>query len=163
MNKQEFLEFSLSKDLNLWQSCKHWAVPVPDRVVTLTGIGDTDGKLPMQYNNEIAPTTIFYRLDGSTTGTDYITNVKPICHTLSDLGKEIEHKGEKFIPIIQLSAIEGILDAQAFADCLIPALKKDISEVPFRIVLKLIEWHFAVGLDKSEYVNVNELDINPYK
>lgn len=201
MTKQEFLEFSLSKDLKLWQSCKYWAVPVLDRVVTLTGIGDTDGKLPMQYNNEIAPTTIFYRLDGSTTGTDYITNVKPICRPLSDLTKPIEHKGETFIPIVKIAEILGYENISLKGnDCQVGLIESGSSYIKetlrytdnyfyidvedyyyssdsvkqykdgifmdhFQLFQKLIKWHFDLAdlISKGEAIDVNTLDVNPYK
>jgi hypothetical protein len=33
----------------------------------------------------------------------------------------------------------------------------------FDLFQKLIEWHFAVGLSEDDYIDVNSLEVNPYK
>lgn len=91
-----------------------------------------------------------------------IDEVKPICHPLPDLTKPIEHKGEKFIPSIKLSAMEGVLDAQAFEESLMLMIK-DIDHLPFCIVQKLIKWHFNLMDENEPFVDVNTLPENPYK
>ena len=40
--------------------------------------------------------------------TDSINEFKPILHPLSDLTKEIEHEGEKFVPLLELAAIATV-------------------------------------------------------
>ena len=91
---------------------------------------------------------------------------QPILRPLSDLTKEIEHKGEKFVPIDELNNIcDDELDRHNdyFNE-------ENISDVnwllePFIIFQKLIEWKFDLAdlISKGEAIDVNTLDINPYK
>ena len=85
---------------------------------------------------------------------------------LSDLTKEIEHKGEKFVPIDELNNI-GDAECDRYNDYF---NEENISDVnwllePFIIFQKLIEWHFDITglIEKGEAIDVNILDINPYK
>lgn len=39
----------------------------------------------------------------------------------------------------------------------------DLEHLPFAIIQKLIEWHFAVGLNSDDYIDLNSLETNPYK
>ena len=97
---------------------------------------------------------------------DFVKQIyyKPILRPLSDLTKEIEHNGERFMPIDELNNIcddsldryndyfdeENILDVDWFKE-------------PFLIFQKLIEWHFAIELNDDDYIDVNSLKENPYK
>ena len=116
-------------------------------------------------------------ISGVIGGFNYDNNVmtdkfKLILRPLSDLTKEIEHKGEGFVPIekIKESFIEGTEDAlylsleaiEYFID------KGDFSRIeylPFILIQKLIEWHFDITglIDKGEAIDVNSLPENPYK
>ena len=128
--------------------------------------------------------------------------IKPVLHPLSDLTKEIEHKGEKFIPIIKLAElganknfknhkcymknntyiIETIkwvgdvlvkttfeIDTDDFSFCIFDTVKgKDIYyPVSCQLTLfqKLVEWHFDIAnlIQKGEAIDINTLEINPYK
>lgn len=86
---------------------------------------------------------------------------KPILHPPSDLTKEIEHKGKRFVPIRMLSnyAKEQTEDGKNGLEWGI------ISTFPFLDILNLIEWHFdIIGLiEKNEAIDVNTLSENPYK
>jgi hypothetical protein len=73
--------------------------------------------------------------------------VKPILHPLSDLIKEIEVNGEKFIPIEWLLENREVDSEYDF----IVALENDwacaedkIIFAPLSIALKLYEWHFDI-------------------
>ena len=85
---------------------------------------------------------------------------------LYDLTKEIEHNGERFVPIERL-AFEFRLQMYQFIDGAFYDNNYrrylDIKEMPFVVVLKLISWHFAIGLDENDYIDVNTLETNPYK
>ena len=93
-----------------------------------------------------------------------ISDCKPLLRPLSDLTKEIEHGGEKFVPI------EWLLDnrdVDAEYD-FISALEDDWASAedkmifaPFSIAQKLFEWHFDVfGLiEKGLAVNINTLSV----
>ena len=94
----------------------------------------------------------------------------PILYPLSDLTKEIEHKGEKFVPIDELNNIiddVGIGFNDHYIDYENPDNTGQIDWLnePFIVVMWLIEHHFDIyGLiDKGEAIDVNSLDINPYK
>ena len=116
----------------------------------------------------------------------------PVLHPLSDLTNPITHKGETFVPIIELAKISMIGDkAERFE---ITKNKKYITVyfenketftfsikfmsfystignksqiAPYQLNLfqKLIEWHFdiAILIEKGEAIDVNTLEENPYK
>ena len=108
---------------------------------------------------------------------------KPILHQLSDLTKEIEHKGEKFVPIMRIYGGEDYMKYDYTLEVInkpilgdrIRIIVKDVGEINFGLkhplnnllifhnYQQLIEWHFAIGLDESEYIGVNTLPENPYK
>ena len=93
----------------------------------------------------------------------FLEGCKPILHSLSDLTKEIEHNGEKFVPIeklIQLAECghdksiitlvdNGSIDAEA---CI---------ELTYGLISKLIEWHFDVfGLiPQGKAIDINTLEL----
>ena len=96
---------------------------------------------------------------------------KPILRPLSDLTKEIEHKGKVFKPSFALS--RDFKNAEDFIYLIIQILNGEeemkLIEVmkycPLNIVQKLIEWHFDLfdGIKNNEAINVNDLETNPYK
>jgi hypothetical protein len=94
-------------------------------------------------------------------------NFKPILRPLSDVTKEIEINGEKFVPIEVLAniAIEKLPKA------MYERAKKDILEyiksgnllmLPYKIIEKLISWHFNV-FNLPENLFINYSDINNLK
>lgn len=95
---------------------------------------------------------------------------KPILHPLSDLTKTIEHNGEKFVlfDFIENIGIDscslGVNDSGIkihLDDCdWIYAI-----DILNNINLTLIEFHFDVDnlIEKNEAIDVNILEINPYK
>lgn len=103
-----------------------------------------------------------------------IENIKPIIHPLSDITKEIEHKGEKFVPIDRFNELFGYKYCRlvyyvnsgigwyiysSFSDT---AISFDNMYLPIK---KLIEWHFDIAglIEKGEAIDVNTLSENPYK
>lgn len=78
-------------------------------------------------------------------GRTSLPNIRPICYRLSDLDKEIEHNGERFVPIERIlkerdcdaeyEFIEAIEDDWASID-------EKVVFAPFSIMQKLFEWHF---------------------
>ena len=62
------------------------------------------------------------------------TTFNPILRPLSDLTKEIEHNGEKFVPIERL--------AYWFDFTYLDTLSLYIQEYPYNVVEKLFEWKF---------------------
>ena len=118
-----------------------------------------------------------------------IEQIKPIVRPLSDLTKEIEHKGEKFVPIIELAKVAFTNSRYSFK--LSEGLDKFVwidddwnnfkfyfegynfhydgynRFIPnqFKLYQKLIEWHFDIAdlISKGEAIDVNTLEENPYK
>ena len=120
-----------------------------------------------------------------------ITDVRPLLRPLSDLTKPIEHKGEKFVPIVELAKFlykrisiaesfkliedrvyfESISDNQFWYSkemkCFCSMFEN--SDIPVHAQLQLfqqlLKWHFDIAdlISKGEAIDVNTLDINPYK
>jgi len=80
-------------------------------------------------------------------------SVMPILRPLSDLTKEIEHNGEKFVPLNEL----GFKDNYDLAIELF--FKTELEELPVRIFNKLLEWHFDFfGLiEKNDAIDINTI------
>ena len=121
-----------------------------------------------------------------------INKIKPILFPLSSLTKEIEHNGEKFVPIVELAKIivdlpdrfpycfetkvSSILQSekhefgynhrgQSFH--LFDRESMEFKPFPNQLELfqNLIEWHFDIAglIEKGEAIDVNTLETNPYK
>lgn len=98
------------------------------------------------------------------------SDTKPILRPLSDLTKEIEINGEKFVPIEWFEIgddnnetyeydngnIRLIEDLEYLS---INRLSLDIVFIPYGVIQKLIEWHFDVFslIDKGLAVDINKL------
>ncbi len=101
---------------------------------------------------------------------------KPRLHPLPDLMKEIEHNGERFIPITKLTGVE---DLSVFEitdnDIKLPKArcvggkvldwKLNLDEVgmlfnEYIVIQKLLEWHFDIFglLDKNLAVDINTIN-----
>lgn len=96
--------------------------------------------------------------------------LQPILRPLSDLTKEIEHNGEKFVPIEELKEI-FIKDPKKGCDhyrevmllmdneWTIQEVEDNIQKLPFEWVSNLFEWHFDVFdlIEKGLAININTL------
>ena len=100
--------------------------------------------------------------------TDCSTKAKPILRPLSDLTKEIEHNGERFVPIDELwnQTLEQI-DSNTYDDYFFNKdlkttwiCKENILQLEYVVVDKLFEWHFDVfGLiDAGLAIDINTLN-----
>lgn len=79
---------------------------------------------------------------------------KPILRPLSDLTKEIEHNGEKFVPIdVITNGLNGYEKTLIINQCVIP------DQLPYYVVKCLHEWHFdTFGLIENNLaVDINTL------
>ncbi len=97
-----------------------------------------------------------------------IWNFKPILRPLSDLTKEIEHNGERFLPIDELweQTLEEI-NSNTYDDYFFNQdlkttwiCKENILQLEYVVVDKLFEWHFDVfGLiDAGLAIDINTLN-----
>ena len=83
-------------------------------------------------------------------------NVKLILRPLSDLTKEIEHNGEKFVPVERIEEIYGLNSMWIGWD----GVDEGMGHFEHQIIQKLLEWHFDTeGLIEKGYA----IDINTLK
>lgn len=99
----------------------------------------------------------------------YIDKIKPILRPLSDLTKEIEHNGERFVPKELLREISGAFKPtddikNTFNICIVDGTVTRFSALcvhvnQLELFQKLFEWHFDVfGLiDKGLAIDINNL------
>lgn len=85
---------------------------------------------------------------------------KPILRPLSDLTKEIDHNGERFVPIDRLQTETNWCDAyDEWLDCTHGMNDRMIETCPYEISQNLFEWHFDVFslIDSGLAVSINEI------
>jgi hypothetical protein len=93
--------------------------------------------------------------NGNTYAYGDIQDCKPILRPLSELTKEIEVNGEKFVPILYLIEVHGnSLDYSYLLST------KNVIEYSYAIVEKLLEWHFDIfGLIENNLaIDINTLN-----
>lgn len=74
---------------------------------------------------------------------------RPHLYSMDMLTKEIEHKGERFIPAEKLGWVGEVMIGYVNFDMLVVSEYND-----------LLEWHFNVfGLDESEYIKKEALTL----
>ena len=151
MTKQEFLAMSLPYDVKAIDKFECiWTIhPYKD---ALDSLKDNDH---LSYEN-------FIKEEGH----------RLILHPLSDLTKEIEHKGEKFVPIEKLREAIGGGWCRLYESAIehmqewdIDTLKDKIKYLPFEFIQLFISWYFDVAdlISKGEAIDVNTLEVNPYE
>ncbi len=109
--------------------------------------------------------------------------IKPILRSLSDLTKEVEHNGKKFVPIIVLynlynfkvsitdslyylkdfkieEDVENIYMFDKEDDSQHFVFKKEVSGNPYWIVRRLLEWHFDIFslIENGLAVDINTIN-----
>ena len=89
---------------------------------------------------------------------------KPIIRPLSDLTKQIEHNGEEFVPIQEIFN-HTLCYAEMQNGLYESFVVFGITQKPFWMVEKLIEWHFDIAglIENGEAIDINRLPENPYK
>lgn len=80
-----------------------------------------------------------------------------VARPLSDLTKEIEHCGEKFVPTVKLGWNTVNLAFSA------SNIKMAIDTLTLHEAQKLIEWKFNLMDENEPFIDVNTLEVNPYK
>lgn len=135
MTKQEYMAMSLPYDL---------------QVVNEEGVQKTYAAL--HYSYEFEPE---------------FEKFTPIVRPLSDINKKIEHKGETFVPIVELLK-NGFFDTSEMSEEEIMSYVEVYSYIDLIALNDLplyLQWHFDLfgGIESGEAIDVNTLDINPYK
>ena len=138
MTRLEFLSMSLTKGLKGVIS-----INGEQEIVTLRAI-DTDGNEIWASNDKWVYSSLNY-------------DIKIICRTLTDLTKPIEHKGEVFVPTVNLGWNTVTLSFSA------SNIKMAVDALTLHESQKLIEWKFNLMDKKELFIDVNTLDVNPYK
>ena len=108
---------------------------------------------------ELPDNLIFRETQGRTYGDLRCTDNKLILYPLSDLIKEIEQNGKKFVPA-EILYNDSAGDLNLFEN-----KQRVIRGLLYWVIEKLLEWHFDVDglIDKGLAVDVNTLPKNPYK
>ena len=103
---------------------------------------------------------------------NWSNSYQPILRPLSDLKKKIEHNGEKFVPIKKIREEIGFGWCHDYEESIefvqvsnLSTLKEKMLYLPFEFIQLLISWHFDIAdlISKGEAIDVNTLEINPYK
>lgn len=170
MTKKEFLAMSLPYGLKLFnKNCEH------KRIYEMDGL--------------FTPNAVHCK---ETNRVDYFhCEIMPILRPLSDLVREIEHNGEKFVPLLELVKIvfdypfsvlyysktnvfytihckecEFKYNSDGYGFTLYDNDLQEYRPFSFQLNLfqKLIEWHFDIAdlISTGEAIDVNILEINPY-
>lgn len=94
----------------------------------------------------------------------FLSEVKPVLRPLSDLTKEIDHGGEKFVPIDWLEDEYYTLAIYISAKQL-HIEPRWINQCEYLLIKHLLEWHFDVDnlIEKGLAIDLNTLEVNPYK
>jgi hypothetical protein len=92
-----------------------------------------------------------------------ISEIKPILRPLSDLTKEIEVNGEKFMPLewFEHDSVADYFDGNIWVKFLFEdGRSDDLSLIPFGMIQKLLEWHFDIyGLIEAKLaIDINTLN-----
>lgn len=96
-----------------------------------------------------------------------IDQIKPILRPLSDLTKEIEHNGDKFIPLIRINnelQYDWKFDIKdnCFIDFGLDYKNRfDTAELPFDVIQKFCEWHIDIFGLIPEGLAIDFNTINP--
>ena len=101
----------------------------------------------LQKGNESVNNDLWTWKDGSRYLTGYLYECKPILRPLSDLTNEIEHNGEKFIPMEYIMSMNSkSFKESLIKDRLTEALINDLkhNRLQYKYCEKLFEWHFDV-------------------
>lgn len=162
MKKEEFLAMSFTYGLK----CK----------LNQVGIFNLDEEYPEPHNEICEITNILklnesfeYEISDGNIGYGFIGSEEfdIILHPLSDLTKEIEHNGERFIPLHKLLEMNNFNLSKMSKneinsyECVFNSI--DVNN--FNDAMYLISIHFDLFdlISKNEAIDVNTLETNPYR
>lgn len=92
-----------------------------------------------------------------------LDKIKPYLRPMSDLTKEITHKGETFVPLDRIQAISRFFE---FDDCGLLFMRNGCTQSEWLQVFELLsEWKFDYHglIPASLAIDVNTLPENPYE
>ena len=138
MTRLEFLSMSLIKGLKGVIS-----IDGEQEIVTLKSI-DTDGNEIWVSSDNWVYSSLNY-------------DIKIICRTLSNLTKEIDHGEKMFVPTVKLGWNTVNLSFSA------SNIKMAVDALTLHEAQRLIEWKFNLMDENEPFIDVNTLDVNPYK
>ena len=138
MTRLEFVSMSLIKGLKGVIS-----IDGEQEIVTLKSI-DTDGNEIWVSSDNWVYSSLNY-------------DIKIICRKLTDLTKPIEHKGEVFVPTVNLGWNTVNLSFSA------SNIKMAVDALTIHEAQRLIEWKFNLMDENEPFIDVNTIDVNPYK
>lgn len=138
MTRLEFVSMSLSKGLKGVIS-----IDGEQEIVTLKSI-DTDGNEIWVSNDNWVYSSLNY-------------DIKIICRKLSDLTKEIDHGEKMFVPTVNLGWNTVNLSFSA------SNIKMAVDALTLHEAQRLIEWKFNLMDENEPFIDVNTLEVNPYK
>lgn len=175
MNKQKYLGISLDSGLKV--------------ILNRMGKFNLDEEYPEPHNEiceivEVLKSNSSFDYEISDGNVSYgfieLEEFDLICRPLTDITKPIEHNGETFVPLERILGL-GKKDGDASSPRNYKILINDNNLIRIELVrsqqtlnlsfidlslkhaMLLIDWHFAIGLDKTDYIDVNTLEVNPYK
>lgn len=156
MTKEEFINMNIDKELKFMSIMDDVdGIPSFNKIWTCNGVLMLFGDFCLHTveSNDVYP----------------IKSCKVIARPLSDLINPIAHKGETFVPIDKLKELfedgtEDLLNSsiEAIEYFIENNLFLRMRYLPFILIKRLMKWHFAVGLQDDEYIDINSLEINPY-
>ena len=91
----------------------------------------------------------------------YIVEFMPILRNISDLTKEIEHNGERFVPVERIKCLYEIeyRNNNPISMYVDGSWTSKITELPYDLVQLLLEWHFNVfNLPEHLFIDINTLN-----
>lgn len=165
MTKQEFLAMSLPYGLKVYDcigksiELVEYSKGCPKCVCEAIG----------QVKNEDKCVNVFQAA--------YDKQLKPILHPIFNLTEEIEHEGEKFVPIIKLASYPeteliklGYEHKNYYASfgygvqSIRFYVPSNVDDMNLYTAQKLVEWHFDIAglIEKGEAIDINTLSENPY-
>lgn len=133
-----------------------------------------DAKFKIKGKDEIYKSSAIYlmknRIDfynvklNSDIGSCSIDEIELILHPLSDLTKEREVNGEKFVPFDVIANDEEYAyledDNIWVNDMFYSQILTDLSFIPYGVIQKLLEWHFDFQglIQQNKAVDINTLN-----
>ncbi len=92
--------------------------------------------------------------------TESFGDIKPILRPLSDLTKEIEHNGEKFVPEMRILRLTDNHLVMSFLDMHKTDPSYAVARSDYVLISSMFEWHFDLFdlIENNQAIDINTLD-----